>query len=100
MERESQFTFVCRRERDRCRMHTSTSARSVVTVSLERRMDPREPVTPASSSGNSSLNAPSVAAGQGRLRGRDSAAEEDAVGLDVLDEEQERVITAETLVKR
>ena len=40
---------------------------------------------------------PSVAAGQGRLRGRDSAAEEDAVGPDVLDEEQERVITAETL---
>ena len=40
---------------------------------------------------------PSVAAAQGRLRGRDSATEEDAVGLDVLDEEQERVITAETL---
>ena len=43
---------------------------------------------------------PSVAAAQGRLRGRDSAAEEDAVGLDVLDEEQERVIAAETLSKR
>ena len=38
-----------------------------------------------------------VAAGQGHLRGRDSATEEDAVGLDVLDEEQERVIAAETL---
>ena len=30
---------------------------------------------------------PSVAAAQGHLRGRDSATEEDAVGLDVLDEE-------------
>ena len=40
---------------------------------------------------------PSVAAAQGRLRGRDSATEEDAVGLDVLDEEQERAIAAETL---
>ena len=43
---------------------------------------------------------PGAAAAQGRLRGRDSAAEEDAVGLDVLDEEQERVIAAETLSKR
>ena len=43
---------------------------------------------------------PSVAAAQGRLRGRDSATEEDAVGLDVLDEEQERVIAVETLSKR
>ena len=48
MERESQFTYVCRRrERDRHRMHTSTSTRSVVTVRLERKMNPREPVTPA-----------------------------------------------------
>ena len=43
---------------------------------------------------------PSVAAAQGRLRGRDSATEEDAVGLDVLDEEQERVIAVESLTKR
>ena len=43
---------------------------------------------------------PGVAAGQGHLRGRDSATEEDAVGLDVLDEEQERVIAVETLMRQ
>ena len=50
--------------------------------------------------GTSLWTSPSVAAAQGRLRGRDSATEEDAVGLDVLDEEQERVIAAESLTKR